>query len=751
MEKQVIYRSGQHLEHSDLINAQAWTDEALAHVVSDAVTPEKQYTGLTVTARSSTEVEIAPGRLYDGTSGRVYAIETAQVQSVFAMLPLQDQKWLAVSVMGTEEELNLEPRDFLIDLEKRLVEPQIVSVQRRRVAVPHIAQGLESPTPERPQAPTGYVLIAHVRLSPAGIQEVVLADTFRLPNLHRVDQRLKTAEGWITSAEPRLATIMSDIAGLGSEVAARATIEQAVQLAIDLARVKERMELPDDYVFYGGDHYLDLSESDIAHPDFLAFVDEGVRMPVVASQTDPLVLLNPLDPAAKTHGDGFVLPAYTEVSRLRMENRAGELTINQYQYNTIQVRELTMARTRIRYGGTRTVCTNSLFWRSGRYDPVSGIFERDGETFEVANTDGRIEAGGLTHYVRITQFWEDSYQDTYWGAVVEAYTVQGSLLAQTLLNAQTGWCTSVDLYFTGVAADGAVNLLLTEARLGQPDMSKVLARATIAASSLVPGWNRIPWTRPVFLEAGKRYAMPLVSGGAHRVGTTQGMEYTQGMLQYSQDAAYFQAADDRDLMMRLNFARFSTPRVAIQLQPLQLAGGIHDLDLMFEGYTPDGCQLFFEYQVGGQWVPMNGSVPSALTSGPALLPLRAVFLGTTDLMPGILLPGSTATTRRFGAAFRHVSTLRTLAAASDQVIVRCLVESFDAGLHTFGCELLVDDTPVAPTSVHSDVVDAGAGAMWVESRFSLGAPVTEYAIALEGATTNAAVGWHVAERYDIAL
>lgn len=748
MQKHVIYRDRQELQAADLNDTQQWGDEAHAHLVHDAITPEKQFVGLTVSAHSATEISVAPGRLYDGPTGQVYALEAQQLHSVFNLLPLQDQKWLAISVIGQTEDTNLEPRDFLIDLQTREVEPQTVAMQRAQVVVVHLAQGLESPTPERPEPPTGYTLIAQVRLSPAGIQEVVLAEQFLLPNLQRVDARLRKAEGWILSAEPRFATMMSDMAALAADIDTRATLEHVAELGIDMARVKESMELPDDYVFYGADHYLDMSETDTEGAGYSAFVEEGVRMPIEAEATAPLVLANPLDAGVSQSEDGFVLPRYDEITRLRMETRAGELTINQYQYNTVETVRQTMTRVRIRYGDTRTVCTNGAWWRSGRYDPVTGIFARDGETFTVAMDRGRFyEHLGLTHWVRVTQFWEDREETPYWAAVVVPQTIQGSQLAQTLLVAQTGWCTSIELFLTGVAADGALNVLLCEARLGQPDVSATLASATLQAGDLEGGWNRIPWPRPVFLEAGKRYAVVLISGGAHRVGFTQGTEFTQGLLLYSQDGAYFNEAEDRDLMLRVNFARFRSPRAVIGLDPLQLAGGIHDLDLLFEGFVPQGTELRYEYQVAGQWIRIDGVQPSQL--GGALLPLRAVCVGTTDLMPGICLTDSQARVRRFGAAFVHWSTERVLASPSDTVRVRCLLEYYDAGLHTLDIDLDVGGSIVAPTE--TKVREVAEGDFWIEARFTLGAPTSAYTIRLTGGTTDATAAFHVAERYDLAL
>lgn len=747
MEKQVLYRDRQELQAADLNNTQAWADESDRHLVTDAITPERQFVGLTVSARSATEIEVSPGRLYDGPSGKVYAIESAQVHSVFAMLPLQDQKWLAVSAFGQEEDTDIQPRDFLIDLQTREVEPEAVAMQRRRVAVIHIAQGLESPTPERPEPPTGYTLLAHVRLSPTGIQEVVLATSRKLPNLFAVDQRLRAAEGWITSAEPRIAHIMSDIAGLASDLSTRASLEHVAQLGVDMAKLKERMEIPDDYTFYGADHFLSADESDTAHSAYSADAYEGIRPPVVASQTGALALLNPLDPEARASAGGLLLPAYAEITRLRMETRAGEVTINQYQYQTLNAVQRTISRERVRTGETLTYCTNSAFWRSGVYDPVSGILRRGDETWLVDPSDRQA---ALTHaFVRVTRVWIDRWEEPYWDIVTTTHTVQGSVLAQTVLMAQTGWLTSLEVFVTSADPSGGLTVLVTEAALGQPDIEKVLARATLAPGAVTAGWLKVTLPDPLLVEAGKRYAIVLASGAAHRVGFTEGTEYTQGLLMYAQDGAYFTAAAERDLMLRLNFARFAAPRAVVQMQPLQLAGGIQELDMLYESAVPAGTRLVWEYQTGGQWRPITVDTQPQFGSA-ALIPLRAVFIGTSDLMPAVRPGTAQVTVRRRGTAFTHVSTARTLAQASSNIRVRLLLEDFDPSSgHTVDCRLIVGASTVNAASSRDEIVDGRS--RWREYRFALGSPTTSYRIRIDGTGVTATAPWHVAERYDLAL
>jgi hypothetical protein len=234
------------------------------------------------------------------------------------------------------------------------------------------------------------------------------------------------------------------------------------------------------------------------------------------------------------------------------------------------------------------------------------------------------------------------------------------------------------------------------------------------------------------------------------VGFTNGTEYTQGLLMYAQDGAYFTSAAERDLMLRLNFARFTTPRAVVQMQPLQLAGGIQELDMLYESAVPAGCRLVWEYQTGGLWRPVTvDNAPQF--GGAALVPLRAVFIGTSDLMPAVRPGTAQVTVRRRGTDFVHVSTPRTLAQASSDIRVRLLLEDFNPDApanHTVNCKLIIGSNTVDPASWRDEIVDSRS--RWREFRFTPAA-TTSYRIRIEGTGVTAQYPWHVAERYDLAL
>ncbi|NKW09406.1 hypothetical protein HGG76_05775 [Ochrobactrum tritici] len=56
----------------------------------------------------------------------------------------------------------------------------------------------------------------------------------------------------------------------------------------------------------------------------------------------------------------MIMPAYTEIQRLKVEGKDTELSIAQYQYQTITTVQKDVARTRIRYGCTKPFAQTRL-------------------------------------------------------------------------------------------------------------------------------------------------------------------------------------------------------------------------------------------------------------------------------------------------------------------------------------------------------------------------------------------------------
>lgn len=755
MERQVIYRNRQELQAADPNNAQLFTDQALQHIITDAITAERMFVGLGVTSPAATEIEVALGRLWDGTEGKVYRKDQAEVVSVFSHVPVADEKWLAVSVVGQELETNIDPRDFLVNVATGQTEPRTVAMELLRQVVMHIVPGLESPAPQKPEPPTGYTLVAYVRLDTSGVAEVELAENKQLMRLFDVWQQVLANEEWINLADPKIATLISDLAQLAKMVKGLAYMDMLTEMARDVALLKDLANLPDAFASYAADNFLDTDESDTGDAEYYARVDEGARFPW-AGQTEQQPALFNQYATEVVDFSGLLLPAHTDVIRLRATGGyAGGLSIGQYQYQTHTMKQGTRTRRRIRYGPTRTVCTNSTNLATGTYDPLKNVFkDNSGGTYQ---TLARSDAHDGHTWLRVRKYWVDWVTEKYWYHATINHVINGSQIAQTILNAQNGWLKKIDLYFDSVDADGDVYLHICETDLGLPDPTRCLGKTMVAAADLKKRSTPTPFEfeQPLFLEAGQRYALLVTTAGDHTVSTIQGTKYTNGTLFQSTDGAYFQGDHTKDLMMRLHYAKFANVRTTVELTTISLAEGIADLDLLMESTIPDNTDLIIEYQKDGNgaWYPLIPETADQLLGLPAMLHLRAVFVGSEDLMPGFYLPGSELQANRPATTFKHISTTRTLDTASEDVDVILRLEGWDDTKHSCTVKLLSGGTTYTADAV-TDKVIAGTDDPTIRRVANFlpepGTGISEYQVQIEGTSTTALEIFHVAQRMDVA-
>ena len=108
---------------------------------------------------------------------------------------------------------------------------------------------------------------------------------------------------------------------------------------------------------------------------------------------------------------------------------------------------------------------------------------------------------------------------------------------------------------------------------------------------------------------------------------------------------------------------------------------------------PPGCELHYEVQPsGGAWTPVadpGAGNDTILVNQPALLNFRAVFVGSKDIMPAVMISGSRVKVSRPRTDFVHVSEAITLAAATQSIKVSVLLESYVEANHDATC--LIDD------------------------------------------------------------
>ena len=721
MEKQVIFRDRQELQSADLNAIGQHAGDAIAHLVLDAVSGALKFTGGAVSAKSATEVDVAALRFYNG--GKVYASEQTETLNLFQYLPLVAKKCVAVVVWGEVIDTDVQPRDFLVDLTTGATEPQAVAMARLCKANVNLQPGNESADPQPPVLQTGTLAIALVYLTPAGVERIELQSAARLPTLQGHEQRLFEHEAWRTQAEPRISSIATDLAGLAKKTMSLVGRDTVVELANDVARLKAKVNLPTAYASYESDYYGNTDKTDAAGVGYSAAVRNGLLFPTAGQASVGLALFNPYDAGIKRSAEDLVLPAYTDRARIQTTGYSGDISASQYQVQSQTIRQYTATVWDYTYGWNYNYYNgwwNSWYWNYYGYN--WGWYGYYG--YRVARQETRYELQTVT----------TSYN--------------GAIIGQTFLVSNAMWLTKVGLQFTQIGASGDVMVAVCETEGGKPDLLKTLTRVTVARGDLkkYPEETAIP-VPPVLLEAGKRYALVLITQGDHRLATVSGNDYTQGTLFFGTDGDYFTGDLTKDLMFTLYAAQFAQPRVEVVLQSVSLAGGISDINIAAPQIVPDGCELRYEIQVGGKWYPL-GDAAMRLSTLPDIVPLRLVLLGTSDLAPAFRLAPNAITGSRAATSLAHWSTLRTLAAPSASITVQVVVAQWDAANHTLACEIKSGATTYTPaTTVVRDEPDGQAKRF----TFTFTPPaISTYAIKLTGARTAASAPFVVVERTDVA-
>ena len=722
MEKQVIFRDRQELQSADLNAIGQHAGDAIAHLVLDAVSGALKFTGGAVSAKSATEVDVAALRFYNG--GKVYASEQTETLNLFQYLPLVAKKCVAVVVWGEVIDTDVQPRDFLVDLTTGATEPQAVAMARLCKANVNLQPGNESADPQPPVLQTGTLAIALVYLTPGGVERIELQDASRLPTLQGHEQRLFEHEAWRTQAEPRISSIATDLAGLAKKTMSLVGRDTVVELANDVARLKAKVNLPTAYASYESDYYGNTDKTDAAGVGYSAAIKNGLLFPTAGQASVGLALFNPYDAGIKRSAEDLVLPAYTDRARIQTSGYSGDISASQYQVQSQTIRQYTATVWDYTYGWNYNYYNgwwNSWYWNYYGYN--WGWYGYYG--YRVARQETRYELQTVT----------TSYN--------------GAIIGQTFLVSNAMWLTKVGLQFTQIGASGDVMVAVCETEGGKPDLLKTLTRVTVARGDLkkYPEETAIP-VPPVLLEAGKRYALVLITQGDHRLATVSGNDYTQGTLFFGTDGDYFTGDLTKDLMFTLYAAQFAQPRVEVVLQSVSLAGGISDINIAAPQIVPDGCELRYEIQVGGKWYPL-GDAAMRLSTLPDIVPLRLVLLGTSDLAPAFRLAPNAITGSRAATSLAHWSTLRTLAAPSSSITVQVVVAQWDAANHTLACEIKSGATTYTPaTTVVRDEPDGQAKRFTFT--FTPGPAISTYQIKLTGTRTAASKPFVVVERTDVA-
>ncbi|PYF05040.1 hypothetical protein BJ122_102266 [Rhodopseudomonas faecalis] len=754
MEKKVQFRDYQEQQAADHTNLQDFTEQSLDHIVTDAVTASRRYSGFGVVKSAQAEVIVSGGRFYD-QGGAVYNLATPTTQLLVSFLPVIARRIVTVSVSGVEADTDVETRDFLTNVDTGQTEPRAVATVRARNAVLAFTAGAENADPQPPAIPASNVAIANILLDPTQVVSITALTRNQVASTEGLDMRALALEAWRSIVQPRVDSLASDISALAKRVDMAGSNIHIVKLYQDLAQVKEKAGLPQAFSQYGADYFLwpDTARSDINNTQNLGFdaeVEMGVRFPS-ANATQFEISLFSANDANAAYSNGLLLPAYDSVVKLSTGDFYTDLALGQFGWQTYALEQKQMKVERLRYGGRYAVCSNGSQWQTASATGDAPYWLPNFSTYRSVAAVGNN--GNYSHLIEYYDYWwHDSWAEPYWELKTVEHKISGAQVAQTFLNSSDMWATGLDFYVTSKAAAEDIWVTLCEVTGGQPDLSKTLAHVAYPHASIVAGWNtaQIP---PTFLSKGGRYAVVLTTGANHKVGMTSGQSYLDGTFFYNTDGVYFLGDLTKDLMLRVRAAKFRAAQVTIEFGVINLDGGLRNIDITAQQIVPASTDLIYEIRANGSgaWQPLTKENLTALNGAPALCQFRARFNGTSDVQPGLRLPGSRVYVSRPKTAFRHIAAPEVLAAPSSNITVKYLLEGYDPTPHTFSGQLRVGGQYVSPATTTVTLVDASVMRYEVVCNYTLAAPTSTFSIVSVGTTNSPATVYHIAERVFWAL
>lgn len=423
---------------------------------------------------------------------------------------------------------------------------------------------------------------------------------------------------------------------------------------------------------------------------------------------------------------------------------------------------------------------------------------------ETVSPSDPYEVHGTYFGVRRSSFWQDAYLDApYWNRITTTTNFSGQMVSQVFLNAQDGWLTNLGLFFTALGSSGDVDVHIHNVDAnGAPDIANVIGHVHVAFADLQlattvisgttvlanlsfndprglglqnfalthPGFsfiigggdgieligprvfsNLVETTisiPPVFLQAGKRYAITVTTAGQHFLAMS-----TNDFLIWNDHHWYWDTTNvwkidvSRVFHMNLYYASWGFKpsggniannqlRYDIQMTSLQLPGGIMAIDVLAQAEVPSACSLSYQVQLGGQWYPLDiaGTGPD-LSGLPALLPFKVVFQGTTDIMPGLSLTHSQVQLSRPASALTYLSTSQALGSPATQMKITTILSNFNGGSHTMAAKIKANSTTYTATTVNDATL--ADGTLQRDSIFNFGGAHASGTVTF---TTNPASG-----------
>jgi hypothetical protein len=231
-EKEVLFEDNMETQAQDFNNLQDWIGKSIDDLVVDAIDAGNAYTGLGISKAASTQVTIAPGRLYWG--GVVYIMEdpvTIDFQTVAGGMPVTQKRQVAIVAWGSTITTDVQPRNFVVDADTGQAQPESVAMTQIRTCNVGPIPGVEAPSPNFPAIPATNLLIGFVLLDPSGVISIQQATATQLTNLTTLGNVVGGLLAWQGVVNGQIATLQTSLAALAAQLANYVTLDMFSKLA----------------------------------------------------------------------------------------------------------------------------------------------------------------------------------------------------------------------------------------------------------------------------------------------------------------------------------------------------------------------------------------------------------------------------------------------------------------------------------------------------------------------------------------
>lgn len=744
MLRQTKFADRQEVTPDDLVNQSAWIKEGDDTIVFDAVDAGRKFIGFEVTGVTRTSVTVAKGRLYLAGSRFFRDDPGGYPLDLNGVRPPLLSRWVAVVVSPDPKDDGLEERDVVTDVETGVRVPQQVYTERRQSARIEAAPGAEAVSPTKPVFEGVSVTVAYILMDTTGIVRIERNTDRVLDNLADVAGRTRGVEDWRAGAEPLLNGVQQQLGSFAAQLAGQASRKLLFDIASNVAILNKKLKLPAAYADYRGDDFTDMTYTDKTAIGYAARIEEGLRLPYEADDLKALAVDNIYNPAIRITPGGLLIPAYKTIENRVVRGVAGELNLASYSSEARTFTKLTMSQARARYGNDFEVSTGSGFYQTGTYlGRLNGgfrtIFAKDGIPYQQYDT-GEVDPDGYK-IVRLSKLWVDQVTEPYWSRYLTTEVVNGYAHTETFFQQHDAWFDGMTPWIHGKPAQGNLTFGIAGTYRGAADLESVITMTTLTPEQVKltnaagPDDPTTP-VEPFFLKGGRYYTFFVSTPAPYIYGVGDELSPHSGTYAYGLNGGQFFPQPGVHLVFSLRQMVFGTTLVEAEMQAVTLAGGIQGLDIQTQQIVPEGGDINWSILVDNQWRPFDEYAPNPLAAPfPSVLRLKAGFVGSNAVMPGIRLPGSTVRPTRLALAGKHVTPALNLPTPVNHIrkTVR-LFPGWDPAHHS--CTMTIKrgatiETPDLITDVRQ--VD---GSIERTAVFDLAAATSSYVAVIDFSTDN---------------